>query len=73
MKPKLRYNRNYTVTLIPDPGRRHPTIRSLTATWCAMLIATAALGIGSTVVALAEQGPNLTPREHGVAVSALGS
>ena len=73
MKHKLRYNRNYTVTLIPEPTRRKPEIWSMAAIWCAMLIATAALSAGSTVVALAEQGSVLTSLVDGVTGSVLGS
>ena len=72
MKHKLRYNRNYTVTLIPEPKRRKPKNWSMDAIWCAMLIATAAFGIGSTVVALADQGSIFTSPMHGVPGSALG-
>ncbi|MGB0580577.1 MAG: hypothetical protein ACPGVU_12800 [Limisphaerales bacterium] len=73
MKHKLRYNRNYTVTLIPESNRRKPKNWPLTATWCVMLIATTALSIGSMVVALAEPDPNLTPPAHMATGSVLGS
>lgn len=73
MKHKLRYNRNYTVTLIPEPKRRKLENWSLAATWCAILIATAAFSTGSTVAALAEKGSILTSSINGVAGSVLGS
>ena len=73
MKPKLRYNRNYTVTLITESKQRKLETWSTVAALTALAIAALALLAGPEPQTLAETDSVTAPTVVEVAGSGIGS
>jgi hypothetical protein len=73
MKPKLRYNRNYTVTLIPESRSRKLEEWSTTAALAAVAIAVFALLANPTPRAIVETDSVVMPTGIRMAGSGTGS
>lgn len=73
MKPKIRYNRNYTVTMIPENQHRKLEDWSFAAALSAVTIAFLAVLSAPEPRALVESDSVITPSVTKVAGTGLGS